>query len=55
MRDRAQIILIVGLVVAVYAASLPGTFQYDDYPTILQNEAVRNECAPHSPLRQFVI
>jgi tetratricopeptide (TPR) repeat protein len=27
---------------AVYAASLPGTFQFDDQPTILQNPAVRD-------------
>ena len=42
MRERAQVVLVVGLVVLVYAASLPGTFQYDDHPTILQNEAVRD-------------
>jgi protein O-mannosyl-transferase len=42
MSNRVAGILVAAFVVAAYAASLPGTFQYDDYPTILRNTAVQD-------------
>ncbi len=40
MRDRVAGIIVVSIVVLAYAASLPGTFHFDDFPTILRNPSI---------------
>ncbi len=43
MRPDGRLAALIAALAAVlaYASSLPGTFQYDDVPTIVQNEALR--------------
>ncbi|MHC4859825.1 MAG: hypothetical protein ACYTDY_07005 [Planctomycetota bacterium] len=40
IRLWAAAVVVAGVAVMVYSASLPGAFQYDDLPTILRNPAV---------------
>ncbi len=51
MTDRMAGFIVVIVVVAAYAASLPGTFQFDDQPTILGNPAIADSGNLH---RYFV-
>ncbi len=41
-RGPAVAIIVAAAALIAYAASLPGTFQYDDAPTIVDNAAVRD-------------
>jgi len=51
MTDRITGLLVAAVVVAAYAASLPGMFQFDDYPTILRNPSITDS---GNMLRYFV-